>query len=179
MERQALAVVGSGDIVFDWDVLRDRVDDQARYQPAARPAPEQPRRPGAATGCRRCIRTTATRSAPRSTSCWSIGAARVIQSFRLRGADGHYHWFSLRARPVVGSDGEVIRCVGTMVERDRAEEGRGTAAARRRARQSDRPAQPRAVPEPAARPSSRSPRSEDKIQPTVLRHRHRPLQAGQ
>ena len=41
---------------------------------------------------------------------------KVAQSFRLRGADGHYHWFSLRARPVVGSDGEVIRCVGTMVE---------------------------------------------------------------
>ncbi|RUU49270.1 sensor domain-containing diguanylate cyclase, partial [Mesorhizobium sp. M7A.T.Ca.TU.009.01.1.1] len=27
-----------------------------------------------------------------------------------------YHWFSLRARPVIGSDGEVIRCVGTMVD---------------------------------------------------------------
>ena len=41
---------------------------------------------------------------------------RVMQNFRLRGADGHYHWFSLRARPVVGSDGEVIRCVGTLVD---------------------------------------------------------------
>jgi diguanylate cyclase (GGDEF)-like protein len=41
---------------------------------------------------------------------------RVAQNFRLRGADGHYHWFSLRARPVVGSDGEVIRCVGTLVD---------------------------------------------------------------
>ena len=41
---------------------------------------------------------------------------RVAQSFRLRGADGHYHWFALRARPVVGSDGEVIRCVGTLVD---------------------------------------------------------------
>ncbi|TIT85290.1 MAG: diguanylate cyclase, partial [Mesorhizobium sp.] len=41
---------------------------------------------------------------------------RVAQNFRLRGADGHYHWFALRARPVIGSDGEVIRCVGTMVD---------------------------------------------------------------
>ncbi len=41
---------------------------------------------------------------------------RVSQNFRLRGADGHYHWFSLRARPVIGSDGEVMRCVGTLVD---------------------------------------------------------------
>lgn len=41
---------------------------------------------------------------------------KVAQNFRLRGADGHYHWFALRARPVIGSDGEVIRCVGTMVD---------------------------------------------------------------
>jgi diguanylate cyclase (GGDEF)-like protein len=49
----------------------------------------------------------------------------VAQNFRLRGADGHYHWFALRARPVIGSDGEVIRCVGTLVdvtEQKKAEE---------------------------------------------------------
>jgi diguanylate cyclase (GGDEF)-like protein len=39
---------------------------------------------------------------------------RVAQDFRLRTADGHYLWFALRARPVVGSDGEVIRVVGTL-----------------------------------------------------------------
>ena len=47
---------------------------------------------------------------------------RLIETFRLRGQDGHYIWFVLRARPVVGSDGEVLRCVGTMLDvGDRAE----------------------------------------------------------
>jgi diguanylate cyclase (GGDEF)-like protein len=39
---------------------------------------------------------------------------RIIQDFRLRAANGPYHWFRLKARPVVGSDGEVIRIVGTL-----------------------------------------------------------------
>jgi diguanylate cyclase (GGDEF)-like protein/PAS domain S-box-containing protein len=50
---------------------------------------------------------------------------RIAQDLRLRGADGHYRWFTLRARPVMGSDGEIIRCVGTLAdvtERKKAEE---------------------------------------------------------
>src|ERR1700685_1831873 len=39
---------------------------------------------------------------------------RVAQDFRMRTADGHYLWFALRARPVVGSDGEVIRLGGAL-----------------------------------------------------------------
>jgi diguanylate cyclase (GGDEF)-like protein len=34
----------------------------------------------------------------------------------LRAADGHYLWFLLKARPVVGSDGEVVRLVGTLTD---------------------------------------------------------------
>jgi diguanylate cyclase (GGDEF)-like protein/PAS domain S-box-containing protein len=41
---------------------------------------------------------------------------RVSQDIRMRTADGHYLWYSLRARPVVGSDGEVIRLVGTLTD---------------------------------------------------------------
>ncbi|RTL94170.1 EAL domain-containing protein, partial [Ancylobacter aquaticus] len=39
---------------------------------------------------------------------------RIDQDFRLRAHDGHYLWFNLRARPVVGTDGEVVRCIGTL-----------------------------------------------------------------
>ena len=39
---------------------------------------------------------------------------RIAQDFRMRTADGHYVWFALRARLVVGSDGEVIRLVGSL-----------------------------------------------------------------
>src|SRR6202007_700075 len=41
---------------------------------------------------------------------------RIAQDFRMRTADGHYLWFTLRARPVVGSDGEVVRLVGTLTD---------------------------------------------------------------
>jgi diguanylate cyclase (GGDEF)-like protein len=34
----------------------------------------------------------------------------------LRGEDGHYRWFLLRARPVIGTDREVLRCVGTLFD---------------------------------------------------------------
>jgi len=39
-----------------------------------------------------------------------------VQDFRLRTPDGHFMWFALKARPVVGSDGEVIRLVGTLTD---------------------------------------------------------------
>ncbi len=41
---------------------------------------------------------------------------RLTQDFRLRAPDGHYLWFALKARPVVGSDGEVVRIVGTLTD---------------------------------------------------------------
>src|SRR5437763_1729887 len=41
---------------------------------------------------------------------------RLVQDFRLRTPDGHFMWFALKARPVVGSDGEVSRVVGTLTD---------------------------------------------------------------
>src|SRR5690606_11088415 len=41
---------------------------------------------------------------------------RLAHDFRLRGEDGHFHWMQIRARPVLGSDGEIIRCVGTIID---------------------------------------------------------------
>src|SRR5262249_28572812 len=41
---------------------------------------------------------------------------RLSQDFRLRTPDGHYLWFALKARPVVGSDGEVVRLVGALTD---------------------------------------------------------------
>ncbi len=39
---------------------------------------------------------------------------RLNHEFRVRAEDGHYHWLSIRARPVLGANGEIIRCVGTI-----------------------------------------------------------------
>jgi len=115
LERQALAVVGSGDTVFDWDVLRDKVvtnPDIATQLDLPRNSLGGPARnwlPVLHADDRDAFRTTLD-------VVLEHRRGRVAQSFRLRAADGHYHWFALRARPVVGSDGEVIRCVGTLAD---------------------------------------------------------------
>ncbi len=115
LERQALAVVGSGDTVFDWDVLRDRVVTnpdislQLGMAPQSLGGPARNWLPVLHADDRDNFRTTLD-------VVLEHRRGRVSQNFRLRGADGHYHWFMLRARPVVGSDGEVIRCVGTLVD---------------------------------------------------------------
>jgi len=124
MERQALAVTGSGDIVWDWDVLRDRI--------VTRPDVADPL--GLASGSLNGAARTwlpALHPDDRDTFRTTLDVVlehrrgKINQSFRLRGADGHYHWFQLRARPVIGSDGEIIRCVGTLAdvtEQKKAEE---------------------------------------------------------
>ncbi len=114
-ERKALALTGSGDIIFDWDVNADRV-----YV-----APEIEAQLGLRRGTlegpasnwfellhgfdrerfRTCLDTVLEQR-----------CGRISQFFRLRSADGHYFWFTLKARPVVGVDGEVVRVVGTLAD---------------------------------------------------------------
>ncbi|MGN6306082.1 MAG: EAL domain-containing protein, partial [Mesorhizobium sp.] len=124
LERQALAVAGSGDTVWDWDVLRDRVVTRPDISLQLGLAPNS--LGGAARNWLPVLHAD-DRDPFRTTLDVVLEhrRGRVAQNFRLRGADGHYHWFSLRARPVIGSDGEVIRCVGTLVdvtEQKKAEE---------------------------------------------------------
>jgi diguanylate cyclase (GGDEF)-like protein/PAS domain S-box-containing protein len=115
LERQALAVAGSGDTVWDWDVLRDRVVTrpdvslQLGLTPNSLGGPARNWLPVLHSDDRDTFRTTLD-------VVLEHRRGRVAQDFRLRGADGHYHWFALRARPVIGSDGEVIRCVGTLID---------------------------------------------------------------
>jgi diguanylate cyclase (GGDEF)-like protein/PAS domain S-box-containing protein len=124
LERQALAVAGSGDIVWDWDVLRDRVVTKPDISPLLGLPPNSLH--GAARIWLPVLHGD-DRDAFRTTLDVVLEhrRGRVSQDFRLRGADGHYRWFTLRARPVMGSDGEIIRCVGTLAdvtEQKKAEE---------------------------------------------------------
>lgn len=115
VERQALAVAGAGDIVWDWDVMRDRIitrPDVTKQIGLAAGSLHGPARnwlPFLHADDRDTFRTTLD-------MILEHRRGRVSQSFRMRGSDGHYHWFTLKARPVIGSDGEVIRCVGTLVD---------------------------------------------------------------
>ena len=114
-ERQALALVGAGDIVWDWDVVRDRIftgTEAENILGLKRGALEGHARDWLEIlhpGDRDRFKTTLDTAV-------ELRRGRISQDFRLRSEDGHYRWFLLRARPVLGSDGEVVRCVGTLLD---------------------------------------------------------------
>ncbi|MEO1989589.1 MAG: EAL domain-containing protein [Martelella sp.] len=113
LERQALAFLGTDATVWDWDVGRDRIVTEPDF------APKLGLAPGALNGPARTwlqYLHPADRDRFRSTLDlfleWRRG--RLKLEFRVRANDGHYHFMTIRARPVLSSDGEVIRCVGTL-----------------------------------------------------------------
>jgi diguanylate cyclase (GGDEF)-like protein/PAS domain S-box-containing protein len=115
IERQALAILGSGDTVWDWDVPRDRVT--TRPDVAALLGPSANALGGAARNWLPFLHPEdRDRFRMSLDTLLEHRRGRIAQSFRLRGDDGHYRWFQLRARPVIGSDGEIIRCVGTLAD---------------------------------------------------------------
>ncbi|SNZ05555.1 PAS domain S-box-containing protein/diguanylate cyclase (GGDEF) domain-containing protein [Cohaesibacter gelatinilyticus] len=114
-ERRALAVVGSGDIVWDWDIPRDRIHTSGEAEKILG------LKQGSLDGhARDWLEILHPQDRDRFSSTLDAvidqRRGRVNQSFRLRADDGHYRWFKLRARPVVGTDGEVVRCVGTLLD---------------------------------------------------------------
>ncbi len=124
MERRALAISGSGDIVWDWDVPRDKVVTRPDVSMLLGPSAESLN--GHARNWLPLLHPD-DRDRFRATldTVLEHKRGRISQFFRLRGDDGHYRWFALRARPVIGSDGEIIRCVGTLAdvtEQKKAEE---------------------------------------------------------
>ena len=147
-ERKALALTGSGDVVWDWDVPADRI-----YV-----SPEADTLLGVKRGtldgpASRWLDLVHVLDRDRFRTALDAvidhRRGRVGQEFRIRAADGHYMWLNLKARPVVGSDGEVVRCVGTISDVTEQKTCGGTSPARCGARQSHRPAQSRALPRPA------------------------------
>ena len=115
VERRALALTGAGDLIWDWDVSADRVftspetelmlglkrgtleGSAARWLEVLHPL-DRDRFRAALDGVLDRRR------------------GRLMLDFRLRTPDGHYLWFALKARPVVGSDAEVVRLVGTLTD---------------------------------------------------------------
>ncbi|OYX14765.1 MAG: sensor domain-containing phosphodiesterase [Rhizobiales bacterium 32-66-8] len=115
LERRALALAGSGYIVWDWDVDSDRI----YTSPEAEEALGLKRRSleTEAAGWLEVLHP-ADRDRFRATLDGIVDQrrGRIDQDFRLRAIDGHYLTFNLRARPVVGADGEVVRCIGTLTD---------------------------------------------------------------
>ena len=115
VERRALALTGAGDMIWDWDVSSDKVFT----------SPETEQMLGLKRGALEGsaakwldVLHPLDRDRFRAALDGVIEQrrGRLMQDFRLRTPDGHYLWFTLKARPVVGSDGEVVRLVGTLTD---------------------------------------------------------------
>ena len=115
VERRALALTGAGDLIWDWDVSADKVFT----------SPETESMLGLKRGtldgpAAQWIDVVHPHDRDRFRAALDSvieqGRGRVVQDFRLRTPDGHSLWFTMKARPVVGSDGEVVRLVGTLTD---------------------------------------------------------------
>jgi len=115
LERRALALAGSGLIVWDWDVDSDRIYTSPEAEEAL--GLKRHSLETEAAGWLEILHP-ADRDRFRATLDGIIDQrrGRIDQDFRLKAIDGHYLTFNLKARPVVGADGEVVRCVGTLFD---------------------------------------------------------------
>ncbi len=115
VERRALALTGAGDMIWDWDVSSDKVftsPEAEQLLGLKRGTLEGP----AAKWLDVLHPLDRDRFRAALDNVLEQRRGRLTQDFRLRTQDGHYLWFALKARPVVGSDGEVVRLVGTLTD---------------------------------------------------------------
>jgi diguanylate cyclase (GGDEF)-like protein/PAS domain S-box-containing protein len=121
VERRALALTGSGDFVFDWNIERDRVavsDELATRLGEKR---------GALRGAiKRWLDRVHPDDRDRFRTAFDtlveLRRGKVSADMRIAGHNGSYRTFRMRVKPVVGGDGQVNRIVGTLqdVTDDRA-----------------------------------------------------------
>ena len=115
VERRALALTGAGDLIWDWDVSADKVFASPEIESMLglkRGTLDGP----AAQWIDVVHPHDRDRFRAALDSVIEQGRGRVVQDFRLRTPDGQSLWFTMKARPVVGSDGEVVRLVGTLTD---------------------------------------------------------------
>jgi diguanylate cyclase (GGDEF)-like protein/PAS domain S-box-containing protein len=112
-ERKSLALTGSGDIVFDWDVQSDRIylspelEQQLHIKRGSLDG-----RPGPWMDVMHPLDRDRYRA--NLDAILDQRRGRISLDFRLRSAEGEFLWYGLKARPVVGDDSEVVRVVGTL-----------------------------------------------------------------
>ena len=112
VELQAMAVTGSGNMVWDWDVNRDRLTT----------SPNLGNRLGlGAAALQGPAKNWLKHIHPEDRDQFRSALDAVVEQrrgkidldLRIQGHDNHFSWFKIRARPVSGTDGEIIRCIGT------------------------------------------------------------------
>ncbi|MCA0401688.1 MAG: EAL domain-containing protein [Proteobacteria bacterium] len=114
-ERKALAFVGGGDLVFDWDVN----DDHLHVSPDMEThlGLERGDLDGRAAALLEVIHhVDRDRYRTILSALIEQRRGRIAQDLRFVARDGSIVWYRLKARPVVNRDGEVVRVVGTFTD---------------------------------------------------------------
>jgi diguanylate cyclase (GGDEF)-like protein/PAS domain S-box-containing protein len=114
-EQKALALVGAGHAIWDWDTTHDRIETGREVEQVLgfkRGALDGPARNWLG------LIHPSERDLFRAVLDAVVNQRRgkINLDFRMRAEDGHFLWFGLRARPIVGDDGEVMRCSGTIAD---------------------------------------------------------------
>ncbi len=114
LEQQVLAAKGAGNIIWDWNVERDRIVVHPNM--ATLFGTESHKLNGS---MRNWISALHHDDRERFQAILDIilknKKGRIDQIFRLSSGGGYYHWFSLRARPAMQKDGKITRVIGTIV----------------------------------------------------------------
>ena len=147
VERRALALTGAGDMIWDWDVSADRIYTSPETEHLLGPEARRARRPGVALA-RRAARARP-RPLPRRARRRAGAAPRPADA----GLPAPHARGPLPVVRAEGAPGGRLRRRGGAAgrhpdRRHRIQDRRGAAAARRRARQPDRPAEPAAFHRP-------------------------------
>ena len=114
-ERRALAMTGCGDAIFDWNVAADQIYVSGEVEAELglkRGALEGP----AASWLEMLHPLDRDRYAAVLDGLLHQRSGRIHHDLRLRGADGQYSWFLLKARPVLGAEGDVVRVIGALAD---------------------------------------------------------------
>ncbi|WP_423068803.1 EAL domain-containing protein [Devosia sp. CN2-171] len=121
VERRALALTGSGDFVFDWNIERDRISVSDEL------GTRLGERRGALRGSiKRWLDRIHAEDRDRFRTAFDtlveLRRGKVSTDVRLTAHDGSFRTFRMRVKPVLGGDGQVNRIVGTLqdVNEDRA-----------------------------------------------------------
>ncbi|MDX3808792.1 MAG: diguanylate cyclase, partial [Bosea sp. (in: a-proteobacteria)] len=114
-ERRALALSGSGDLVFDWDVSADKIFVSPQIE-ALLGLPKGSLEGSAARWLEHMHVADRDRYRVTLDAMLEQRRGKLNLDVRLRAANGTYHWLNIKARPVIGSDGEVIRVIGTLAD---------------------------------------------------------------
>jgi diguanylate cyclase (GGDEF)-like protein/PAS domain S-box-containing protein len=114
-ERRSLAMTGSGEAIFDWNVVNDEIGGAEALE--SQLGLKRGALDGPAAGWLDILH-------PLDRDRYTLAldgllhqrSGRINHDLRLRGSDGHYFWYVLKARPVVSAEGEVVRVIGSLAD---------------------------------------------------------------